>query len=92
VEVAGAAQPLSRLRAGGTILARVVDHDHGHVVCALQRAQVGQDGGYVARVILVDAVQAHERIEQQHSGRELPHGLFQPELIAIEYRAARRAR
>ena len=67
-EVAGAAQALAGLAAGAA-LAGVVHDDDGHVVGALELAQVPEHGGHLPGVVLVDAVQAHEGIEHQQARR-----------------------
>jgi len=65
VQVSRAAQPLTGLRAGGAVLSCVMGHDDCEVVLALQCAQVREQRGDVASIVLVDAVQAHEWIEQE---------------------------
>ena len=45
--------------------AGVVDNEHRERVCALQLAQVRKQRCDLSGCVLVDAVQAHERIEDQ---------------------------
>ena len=83
VEVTRAAQALAGLRAGGAVLAGVVDDDDGDVAFALQLAEVGEQRGDLAGVVLVDAVQPDERVEQEQSGREAADGLGEAVLVAL---------
>ena len=66
------------------VLARVVDDDDGEVVGALQLAQVAEQGGHLAGLVLVDAMQAHEGIEQEQARGLAPHGLGEAVLVARE--------
>jgi hypothetical protein len=64
-----------------------MDDDHREIVPALQSPQIGEDGRDVTGVILIDTVQAHERIEQQHPGSALSYGLGEAALISFEIKA-----
>ena len=64
VELGGAAQRLAGADAGGGFLG-VMDHEHRQRVASLQLAQVGEQRRDLAAGVLVDAMQAHEGIEDQ---------------------------
>jgi len=82
MQVSGAAEALSGLCAGAAVFARVVDDEHGDIEIALQGAEIAEDGGDLPGVILVDAVEADEGVEDEQSRRRLLHGGGQSLLIA----------
>ncbi len=88
-EVSGAAQALAA--GGAAVLAGVVDDHDGEVVGALQLAQVAEDGGDVAGLVLVDAVESHEGVEQEQARGMAADGLVEAALVAgqIEPHAGR---
>src|SRR5580658_10493758 len=81
VEIAGAAKILACLPAAA-ILACVVDDEDGEIEVALQGTQVAEHGGDLSGVVLVDAVQAHEGIEDEQPRCGAAHGAGQSVLIA----------
>ena len=62
---------------GGAALAGVVDEHHGGREAALQMAQEGEDGGDVGDGILVDAMQAHQGVEDEQARADALDGLVQ---------------
>jgi hypothetical protein len=82
VEVATAPEREAGLAAGAAVLARVMDDEHGDVELALEGAEVAEQGGDLAGVVLVDAVQAHERVEHEQPGCEAANGSAQARLVA----------
>jgi hypothetical protein len=88
-EVTGSAQVLAA--GGAAVLARVVDDGEGQVVGALQLAQISEDGGDIAGLILVNAMEPHEGVEQEEPGSMAPDGLREAALVAwlIEAHAGR---
>src|SRR2546425_2905740 len=59
----------------GSSLAGMVNEQHGHLEAALEMAQVAEHGGHLGRDVLVDAVQADERIEHEQPRPEPLDGL-----------------
>ncbi|MBK8979613.1 MAG: hypothetical protein IPM29_27245 [Planctomycetes bacterium] len=82
VQIAAAAQRLAGLRA--LLLAGVVDEHHGGVEAALEVADVAEQSGDLRGAVLVEAVQPHERIEEQEPGSEPFDGFGEPLLIAAQ--------
>src|SRR5215468_6565046 len=80
VELRGPAQRLPTAGVGGTLLG-MVDDKHGKCVAALQLAQIGEQRGDLAAGVLVDAVQAHERIENEKLRLQSGNGLLQGDAI-----------
>ncbi len=76
MELGRTAQRLAGAHAAGRF-AGVMHHEHGELVLPLQGAQVGEQRCDFAARILVDAVQAHERIEHQEARFELRDGVFE---------------
>ena len=76
MELRRAAQRLAGAHAAGGF-AGVVHDEHSELVLPLQRAQVGKERRDFTAGVLVDAVQAHERIEHQKARFELYDGLFE---------------
>ena len=61
-----------------------MDQDDGKLVLALEASQVGEQCRDFTGVILVDAVQPDQGIEQQQVGLERLDGLLQPSLVGGE--------
>src|ERR1700674_2550135 len=66
MELGGAAQGLAGADAAGALLG-VVDDDHGDAVAALQFAQKGEQWRHLAAGVLINAMQAHEGIEDEQA-------------------------
>ena len=66
MELGRAAERLAGADAAAA-LPGVMDDEHGHAMPALQLAQEGEQGRDLAAGVLVDAVQAHERIEDEQA-------------------------
>src|SRR5580658_6659832 len=81
-EVAGAAEALPRV-SHRAVLAGVVDDEHGDVVGALQLAEIAEERGDLAGVVLVDAVQSHERVEDEEPRCVPGHGVAEPSLVVV---------
>lgn len=62
----------------------VMHEDDGEMKAALELAQVGEQRRDVAREVLVDAVQAYERIEDEQLGFERRDGLGEGVAVALE--------
>jgi hypothetical protein len=58
----------------------VDDHDR-EAVGALQLAKVAEYGGHVARLVLIDAVESYEGVEQEQAWGVTAHGLLEAALI-----------
>ena len=84
VEVGRAAQRVARARTGRAILPRVVDDEDSDVECALETAKVGEDGGHLAGRVFVDALNSHERIEDEKTRPHGRDGVFEPRLVRAE--------
>ena len=67
----------------GGVLSRMVHDDNGGIELALQLTQKGEQCGYLARIVLVDAVQTHEGVEQQESGPKLSDRLAQADFCLV---------
>lgn len=91
VEVPRAAQALAS-PGGGRVLSGVVDDEHGDVVRALHLTQEGEHGAHLGRAVLIDAVQAHERVEHEQSWAERGERRVQALLIALEIESQARRR
>jgi hypothetical protein len=61
-----------------------MDDEHGDGIASLQLAQVGEQRHDLADGVLVDAVQAHERIEDEQARLECGDGLLKAPAIRIE--------
>src|SRR3972149_1955609 len=61
--------------------AGVVDDGDGEVVGALQLAQVAEERGDIAGLVLVDAMEADEGVEQEQARGLALHSLGQPALV-----------
>jgi hypothetical protein len=66
MELGGASQGLTGADVAGALLG-VVDDDDGDGVAALQLAQIGEQRRHFAAGVLIDAMQAHEGIEDSAS-------------------------
>ena len=73
MQFAASAQGLSGPPAAA--LAGVVDEEHGGFRAALDGAQEAEDGGDLPGGVLVDAVEADQRIEDEEPGPDALHGL-----------------
>ena len=80
MQLATSAQGLSR--PGRTAFASVVDEHHGGCEASLELAQEAEDGGDLGDGVLVDAMQAHQGVEDQQPRSDPLHGLEQP--LAVE--------
>ncbi len=83
VELGGTAERLTGAHGAGAFPG-VVDEDDSEAMAALEVAQVGEQRGDLAADILVDAMQADERIEDEHSGLQRGDGLVEFGLIGLE--------
>jgi hypothetical protein len=70
VKVTAAAERQAGLGAGTAVLLCAVHDEDGDVMLALQGAEVAEQGGDLAGVILVDAVETDEGVEHEQAGRE----------------------
>jgi hypothetical protein len=86
VELRRSAQRLTGTDCAGALFG-VVDDGHGDAMAALQFAQEGEQWGDVATDILIDAMQAHERIEDQQARLQPGDGLFQTHAVSLEIEA-----
>ena len=68
VQVGAAAKRLAEL--GAAALAHVVDDGDGDVVLSLQVTEQAEEAGDVGCAVLVEAVQAHEGVEQEQGGAQ----------------------
>ena len=67
--------------------ARVTDGEHGRAMPALQLAQIGEQRRDLAAGVLIDALQAHERIEDEDAWLQSCDGLG--EAVAVGYQSRR---
>ncbi len=91
VEFRGTAQGLAGADAPAALLG-VVDHGHGDAVATLQLAEVGEQRRHLAGGVLVDPVQAHERVEDEQPRLQLRDGLVEAGAVGLEIEAHRRRR
>jgi len=77
---------LASLGPAAAILACMMHDEDGDVVLALQRAEVAEQCRDFSSIVLVDAVQAHEGIEDEEARRVAAYGVAQARLVppAIE--------
>ena len=73
VQFGRSSERLARPR--GAALSGMVDEYHGGLEAALQVSQEAEDGGDFGDGVLVDAVQAHQGVEDDEAGRDALHGL-----------------
>src|SRR5438552_9610788 len=90
VQVPRAAQRLAVRAAGPGVFAQVVDEDESELVRALERAQLAEDRGHLARRVFVDPVQAHQRIDREGPRAVAVEGGTQAGAIARGVEAAGR--
>src|SRR4051794_14659275 len=86
VELRRSAQGLAGASGSGA-LSGVVDECHGCGVLTLEVAQKGEQGCDIAADILVDAMQAHERIEDQELRLERGDGFVETRAVGLEIEA-----
>ena len=86
VELGRSAQGLAGAD-GSSAFSGVVDECHGCGVPTLQVAQKGKQGRHIAADILVDAVQAYERIEDQEPGLERGNGFIETRAVGLKIEA-----
>jgi len=67
--------------------ARVVDEDDGDAVATLQLAQVGEQRGDLAADVFVDAMQPHERVEDELARLQSDDGFVEAGAIGVEVEA-----
>jgi len=87
VEISGAAEPLTILGARRAVLASVVYDDESEIVLALESAEISEERGDIAAVILAQAMQPDEGIEEQQARAKPLHSSRQARLIALEVEA-----
>jgi hypothetical protein len=86
VELRRSAQSLTGAY-GARALFGMVDEHNGDGVAPLQFAQEGKQRRDVATDILIDAMQAHERIEDEQAWFQPGDGLFQTYAVSLEIEA-----
>ena len=86
VELRRSAQGLTGTN-GARALFGVMDEHHGDGVAPLQFAQEGKQRRDIATDILIDAMQAHERIEDEQPRFQPGDGLFQTYAVSLEIEA-----
>lgn len=70
MEVTGAAQSLTGGDSRRGVFSAVMHQHDGEVELALKGAEVGQEPGHFAGVVLIDCVESHQGIEQKQPGPE----------------------
>jgi hypothetical protein len=90
VDVAGAAQRLAVLAARGDLLAEVVHQHQSELIATLDLAEVAEQRGDLAGVVLVAAVQPDEGVEDQEPWAMRFDGLAQPREVALLVEPQRR--
>ena len=83
MELGGASQGLTGADVAGALLG-VVDDDDGDGVAALQLAQIGEQRRHFAAGVLIDAVQAHEGIEDEQARAPLGDGRIEASAVGLE--------
>ena len=86
MELGGAAQGLAGAD-GAATLAGVVDDGDGNRVAALKIAQEGEHRRHFAAGVLIDAVQADERIEDEQPRLQGGDGLVETAAVGVEIEA-----
>src|ERR1700688_357515 len=81
-----AAQRLPGAYAAAT-LPGMMDDEHGGAVAALQFAQEGQQRRDLTAGVLVDAMQAHERIENKQARQQASDGVGEVPPVGVEIEA-----
>ncbi len=82
VKVTAAAEREPGLCAGATVFACMMHDEDGDVVLALQGAEIPEQRGDLTGVVLVDAVQSDEGIEDEQARRIAADGVSQARLVA----------
>ena len=90
VELGGTAQGLTG--PDGAALLGMVDDEHGRAMPALQLTQGGEQRRHLAAGILVDAVQSHERVEDQQARLQSGDGVGEVAAVGVEVEAQDRRR
>jgi hypothetical protein len=85
VEVGAATERLAEVTAG--TFGHVVDEDEGELVTAVDVSQVSQQARDIAGAVLIQAVQTHQRVQEQQLGFECLQGLLQSAAVALEVQA-----
>jgi hypothetical protein len=88
VQIRAATQGLPGL--GAVLLAGVVHEHDGQIERPLQLPQEAQEPGDVRRAVLIQTMQSHERIEDQHMRAQLAQDVAQALLIDVEVEAQHR--
>ena len=83
MELGGASQGLTGADVAGALLG-VVDDDDGDGVAALQLAQIGEQRRHFAAGVLIDAMQAHEGIEDEQARAPFGDGLIEASAVGLE--------
>lgn len=86
MELGGASQGLTAAHSAAPFFG-VVNEDDGHVMAALQVAQVGEQGGDFAADVFVDPVQTDEGIKNKKAGFQPSDGVVQADAVSIEIEA-----
>src|SRR5215472_8086213 len=81
VDVARTPQSQAGGNAVPSILARVMHQHYREAELPLQRAEIPEQFGDVARMILVDAMKPHQRIQHQQPGPKPPDCLPEPTTV-----------
>ena len=90
MEVGAAPQGLSELSAGA--LTHVVDDGDRDGVLTLELAQQAEQTRDICGAVFIDAMHAHERVQEQQRGSELLQGRSKPALIIHEIEPDARCR
>jgi hypothetical protein len=83
MELGGASQGLTGADVAGALLG-VVDDDDGDGVAALQLAQIGEQRRHFAAGVLIDAMQAHEGIEDEQARAPFGNGHIEASAVGLE--------
>ena len=87
VEVAGAAEALSGLCTRGAVLSSVMDDEDGDVVFPLKLAEKSEQGGDLRGAVLVDAMEADERVEDEQARAQRVKCAAEASAIPVEIEA-----
>jgi hypothetical protein len=82
VKVGAAAQGLTEVTAGA--FCHVVDKHKGEVMTTVDASQETKQTRYIGGAVLIQAVEAYQRIQEQQFGLECGQSLFQRALITFE--------
>ena len=83
MELGGAAQGLAGADVAGTLFG-VVNDNHGDAVAALQLAQIGEQRRHLAAGVLIDAMQAHEGIEDEQARLQFGDRLVEASAVGLK--------